>query len=90
MPLGSVSYANGNLNIAGLQTVATTGQAQGTFLTLDREATTFIRRLQPEIRVFEDATLAKKNQIMFRIEERATLVVFNDDAIVEGESDFGS
>ncbi len=90
LPLGSVSYANGNLNIAGLQTVATTGQAQGTFLTLDREATTFIRRLQPEIRVFEDATLAKKNQIMFRIEERATLVVFNDDAIVEGELDFGS
>lgn len=90
LPLGSVSYANGNLNIAGLETVATTGQTMGTFLSLDREATSFIRRLQPEIRVFEDATLAKKNQVMFRIEERATLVVFNDDAIVSGTLEFGS
>lgn len=90
LPLGSVSYAGGNLNIAGLQTVPTTGQALGTFLTLDREATMFIRRLQPEIRVFEDSILAKKNQIMFRIEERATLVVFNDDAIVSGELEFNS
>ena len=90
LPMGSVSYANGQLSVAGLRTVDTTAQAEGTFLTLDTMATTFIRRMSPEIRVFEDAALAKKNQVMFRIEERATLAIFNDDAIVTGDLEEGS
>ncbi len=90
LPMGSVSYAGGRLSLAGIRTVDTTVMTQGTFLALDTAATTFIRRLQPEIRVFEDATLAKKNQVMFRIEERATLAVFNDDAIVAGSLEGGS
>jgi hypothetical protein len=44
----------------------------------------FIRRMNPELRMFEDATLAKKNKIMFRIEERATVIGFNNKAIVKG------
>jgi hypothetical protein len=44
----------------------------------------FIRRMSPELRMFEDSALAKKNKIMFRIEERATLIGFNDAAIVSG------
>jgi hypothetical protein len=34
--------------------------------------------------MFEDATLAKRNKIMFRVEERATLAIFNNSAIVKG------
>jgi len=43
-----------------------------------------VNRLNPELRMFEDSTLAKQNKVMFRIEERITLVIFNDDAIVKG------
>jgi hypothetical protein len=58
--------------------------AWDTFYALDTRATTWITRIRPELRMFEDATLAKKNQVMFRIEERATLVIFNNAAIVKG------
>jgi hypothetical protein len=44
----------------------------------------FIKRLQPELRMFEDSTLAKLNKIMFRVEERATLAIFNNAALVKG------
>jgi hypothetical protein len=37
-----------------------------------------------EIRMFEDAALAKKNKVMFRIEERVSMAIFNNDAIVKG------
>ena len=40
--------------------------------------------MNPEIRMFEDATLAKQNKVMFRIEERVAQVIFNADAIVKG------
>lgn len=84
LPNGSVAFSQGNLQIGGLNVVKTTQIGQGNFLTFDRNALTFVRRLQPEIRMFEDAALAKKNKVMFRIEERATLAIFNDDAIVYG------
>ena len=45
----------------------------------------FLRRMQPEIRMFEDAELAKVNKVMFRVEERVTQVIFNTDALVKGE-----
>ena len=48
-------------------------------------ATMFIKRMQPELRLFDgDAQLARKNKVMFRIEERATLAIFNNAAIVKG------
>jgi len=78
-----VGWLNGNLNLGGLRVVQTTqiGSA-GSFLVFDSSATTFIRRMQPELRLFEDATLAKKNKLMLRVEERVTLATFNDSAIV--------
>lgn len=84
LPMGSVAFANGRLSISGLDTVGTTSIDKNDFLTFDRNAAMFLRRMNPEIRMFEDATLAKANKVMFRIEERVSLAIFNDDAIVTG------
>lgn len=84
LPQGSVGFANGRLNIGGLDVARTTIMDQNDFLVLDRNAAMFITKMAPELSVFVDATLAKKNKIMLRIEERATLAIFNDDAIVTG------
>lgn len=85
LPQNSVAFAQGKLQIAGLDTVPTTSITADNFLTLDRNAVMFVRRMNPEIRMFEDATLAKQNKVMFRIEERVAQVIFNADAIVKGE-----
>ena len=85
LPQNSVAFAQGKLQIAGLDTVPTTSLTADNFLTLDRNAVMFVRRMNPEIRMFEDATLAKQNKVMFRIEERVAQVIFNTDAIVKGE-----
>lgn len=85
LPAGSVAFANGNLTIGGLVNVESTEMDKGDFLVFDRNVIMFLRRLQPEIRMFEDAALAKQNKVMFRIEERATQAIFNNSAIVTGE-----
>lgn len=82
--------AQGLLNLTGLQTVRTTEIGAGNFIVFDRAATMFIKKMQPELRMFEDATLAKRNKIMFRVEERATLAIFNNNAIVKGTISTGS
>lgn len=84
LPEGTVAFNNGRVDIGTIRVVGTTVIPFDTFYALDTRATMFIRRIQPELRMFEDATLAKKNQVLFRIEERATLVVFNNAAIVKG------
>lgn len=85
LPNNSVSVSNsGVLSISGIQVVRTTQVTKGDFLTFDKNAVMFIRRMQPELRMFEDAALAKKNKIMFRVEERATLAIFNNTALVTG------
>ena len=84
LPQNSVAFAQGKLQIAGLDTVQTTSITADNFLTMDRNAVMFVRRMNPEIRMFEDATLAKQNKVMFRIEERVAQVIFNADAIVKG------
>ncbi len=84
LPQNSVAFAQGRLQIAGLDNVPTTSLTVDNFLTLDRNAVMFVRRMNPEIRMFEDATLAKQNKVMFRIEERVAQVIFNTDAIVTG------
>lgn len=87
LPNGSVAFSAGQLALADLELVRTTSVGAGNFLTFDKAATAFVKRLQPEIRMFEDATLAKRNKIMFRVEERATLAIFNNAAIVKGALD---
>lgn len=84
LPQGTVGFAAGALNLSGIQVVGTTSIAADNFLAFDARATQFVKRMQPEIRMFEDATLAKKNKIMFRIEERVALAVYNSKALVKG------
>lgn len=84
LPSGTVVFQNGALSIAGLQMATTTQLGADNFLTFDKTAVLLINRLKPELRIFEDAALAKQNKIMMRIEERITLAIFNDDAIVSG------
>lgn len=84
LPAGSATFANGKLSIAGLDTVATSGITANNFLAIDRNATMFLRRMNPEIRMYEDFELAKANKVGFRIEERVSLAIFNDSAIVKG------
>lgn len=85
LPNGSVAFANGRLTVGGLTVAPTTQIGSGNFLTFDRNATMFVRRMQPELRMFEDAALARRNKVMFRIEERVTMAIFNNAAIVSGE-----
>jgi len=84
LPQGTIGFSAGQLNLSGITTVATTSMAENNFLALDARATQFVKRMQPEIRMFEDAALAKRNKVMFRIEERAALAVFNPKALVKG------
>lgn len=84
LPAGTVMFSNGQLNVAGLTMATTTQLGTDNFLSFDKNAILLINRLKPELRVFEDAALAKQNKIMFRVEERITLAIFNDDAIVKG------
>lgn len=84
LPQGSVSFSNGNLQVGGLNVLSTTSMATGKFLAMDARATQFVKRMQPELRMFEDATLAKQNKLMFRIEERVALAVYNNKALVTG------
>ena len=84
LPPGTVAFENGRLRIAGLNIATTTQLGADNFLSFDRTATLLINRLAPELRMFEDADLAKQNKVMFRIEERITLAIFNDNAIVKG------
>ena len=84
LPNGSVAFSNGRLQVGGLTVAPTTQVGTGNFLVFDRNATLLVNRLAPEIRMFEDAVLAKKNRVMFRIEERVTLAIFNNQAVVSG------
>lgn len=84
LPSGTVVFQNGALSVAGLQMATTTQLGADNFLTFDKTATLLINRLKPELRIYEDSTLAKDNKIMLRIEERVTLAIFNNQAIVKG------
>ena len=84
LPAGTVMFENGALKVAGLQMATTTQLGANNFLTFDKTATLLINRLKPELRMFEDAALAKQNKVMFRIEERITLAIFNNAAVVKG------
>jgi HK97 family phage major capsid protein len=87
LPNGSVAFVNGKLTVGGIEVDPTTQIGTNNFLVFDKSATMFLKRLQPEIRMFEDSTLAKLNKIMFRIEERVTLLTFNNNALVTGTLD---
>jgi HK97 family phage major capsid protein len=85
LPQDSVKFSNGVLNVGGLNAVSTTGITKNEFLTFDRSSVMFLRRMNPEIQMFVDSELAKKNKVMFRVEERVTQIIFNTDALVKGD-----
>ena len=85
LPQDSVKFSNGVLNVGGLNAVSTTGITKNKFLTFDRSSVMFLRRMNPEIQMFVDSELAKKNKVMFRVEERVTQIIFNTDALVKGD-----
>ena len=85
LPPGTVVFENGRLRVAGLNMATTTQLGANKFLTFDKTATLLINRLKPELRMFEDSALAKQNKVMFRIEERITLAIFNNAAVVTGD-----
>ncbi|MBO9671962.1 MAG: phage major capsid protein [Sphingobacteriaceae bacterium] len=84
LPQGSVAFSNGKLQVGGLDVIGTTSMAANNFLAMDVRATQFVKRLAPELRMFEDAALAKQNKVMFRIEERVALATYNTNALVKG------
>lgn len=84
LPQGSVVFNNGKLSVGGLNIATTTQLGANNFLTFDKTATLLVNRLAPELRMFEDAALAKQNKVMFRIEERITLAIFNNAAVTTG------
>lgn len=84
LPMGTVAFTNGKLEVAGLNIATTTQLSANTFLAFDKTATLLVNRLAPELRMFEDSTLAKQNKVMFRIEERITLAIFNNASVVTG------
>lgn len=86
LPAGSVGFVNGKLNVGGIEVVNTTNTAftQNDFLTFDRNAAMFITKMNPEFVVINDSVLAKRNKLMLRIEERISLAIFNEKAIVKG------
>lgn len=84
LPQNSVIFQNGKLSVGGLNIAMTSQLGANNFLAFDRTATLLVNRLAPELRMFEDATLAKQNKVMFRIEERITLAIFNNNAVIKG------
>lgn len=85
LPPGTVGFINNRLTVAGMTVVQTKEITKGNFLVGDNNASQFITRLSPELRVFEqNEDDAKKNLIMFRIEERAALATYYPKWWVKG------
>ena len=85
MPPGTIGYVNGQLTIAGMMVVRTQEITRGQFLVGDNKASQFVTRLSPRLEVFyENEDDARKNLVMFRIEERAALATFYPDWWVKG------
>jgi len=85
LPPGTIGFVNNRLSIAGMTVVQTQSITKGQFLTGDSNASQFVTRLSPEIKVYEqNEDDAKKNLIMFRIEERAALATYYPTWWVKG------
>lgn len=77
--------ADGGISVAGVPVVWTAEQAAGTYTVGDFvNGSALMFRDAPNIRFFYDATLAKVNKLLVRIEERIALSVFGSDYIIKG------
>ena len=85
LPAGIVAVINGQLTIGGVPVIGQPGFPAGEFLVVDRNATEFINRMNPEVRFFEqDRDNVPKNLITVRAEERILPLVYDDLAIISG------
>lgn len=85
LPSGVVTYINGQLTIGGVPVIGQPGFPQGNFLVVDRNATEFISRMNPEVRFFEqDRDNVPKNLITVRAEERILPIVYDELAVISG------
>jgi HK97 family phage major capsid protein len=75
----------GGITIAGVPVVWTAEQAVGTYTVGDfMNGAQLLFRNSPRIEFFVDATLAKVNKTLIRIEERVAFSVFGSDYIIKG------
>ena len=76
---------SGDITIAGVPVVRTLQQTAGVFTVGDfTNGTLLLYRNTPRIELFTDATLAKTNKTLIRIEERIALAVYGSDYIIKG------
>lgn len=86
LPIGSVVVVNGQMSIGGVPVLGVPNLPQGEFQVIDNTATQFVSRMSPEVRFFDqNEDDAKKNLVMVRAEERAAVLIFDENAIITGD-----
>ena len=88
-PAGLVSFANGQLSIAGVPVFKSTAQTKFDYLVGDwTMGANFITREPARVEFFyEDSTNVRTNQVTVRIEERVALPVYGDNYFIYGTFD---
>lgn len=85
LPVGTVLIVDGQLTVGGVPVIGVPNIAPGDFYVLDNTQTQFVSRMSPELRFFEeDRDNVIKNLITARVEERAAVLIFNENAIIKG------
>ena len=83
--VAQISVDGGNMKIAGVPVVVTTGQTAGTYTIIDRSGTLIGVAEGLNIRFFEqNEDDAKTNKILIRIESLMTLAVFGANYVIKG------
>jgi HK97 family phage major capsid protein len=76
---------DGGVRVAGVPTIFNASQTLGQFTVGDfNSGSLLLIRKSPEIKFIVDATLAKKNQTLVRLEERIALAIYGSTYIVRG------
>lgn len=85
LPVGTVLIVDGQLTVGGVPVIGVPNIPRGEFFVLDNTQTQFVSRMSPELRFFEeDRDNVVKNLITARVEERAAVLIFNENAIIKG------
>lgn len=85
LPVGTVLIVDGQLTVGGVPVIGVPNIPRGEFFVLDNTQTQFVSRMSPELRFFEeDRDNVIKNLITARVEERAAVLIFNENAIIKG------
>lgn len=88
LPAGTVAIIGGQLLLGGVPVIGVPNIVAGTAYVIDRNATEFVSRMNPEIRFFEeDRDNVPKNLITVRAEERVAAIVYDNKAVVKVEFD---